>query len=119
MPSRVFVTNGNSSHNYHSAQKYGEVTYLTTGTVNMYHPGRMLSQMQSKLKDFSEQDCLLLSGNTLCCALAILALQRKNKKLNLLIFDAVSTEYLLHQVDTEQAQLTHVGLKHLPRKSAH
>lgn len=50
-------------HDLTPAQEYGELRYLLTPTAAPWHPTSVLPDLWAGLKDFSDEDFLLLTGN--------------------------------------------------------
>jgi len=82
---RVFVVN-KSAHDFEPAKKYGEVIFLSEGSMNRYATNSMVRQFKDKLKDSNDSDyivpCSLNVMNSIACAI----FAKKHGKLNLLLF---------------------------------
>ena len=54
---------GQPKYNIMGAQKYGEITVMLPARAQMiFSPGPLIFQIRDKLKNFTEDDYLLLSG---------------------------------------------------------
>lgn len=67
--SKVFIIN-NMTHDYTSAEKYGELVNVTEGKMPIFKTDTMRKILQDKLVDFTSEDYLLISGPTLMCIMA-------------------------------------------------
>ena len=82
---KVFIVN-KSSHDFGPAQKYGEVIFLSEGSMNRYATNSMFRLFKEKLEGSTEGDyivpCSLNVMNSIACAI----FARKHNRLNLLLF---------------------------------
>ena len=69
------VTNALSSHDYSTAEKFGQVIFLVPARqiVEAEYGGDVERLLMDKLKDFTTGDFLLPSGDAILCAQAVLA----------------------------------------------
>ncbi len=81
----VYVIN-KSSHDFHRAENYGKIIYLSEGSINRYSTNNMFRLFIDKMKDATPDDyivpCSLNVMNAVACAIFA---QRFNR-LNLLLF---------------------------------
>ena len=82
---RVYIVN-RSSHDFSQAEKYGEIKFLSEGSMNRYAVNSMYRQF-SEAMELSEKDdyivpCSLNVMNSLACAV----FAHKHGALNLLLF---------------------------------
>jgi len=82
---RVYIVN-KSSHDFGPAEKYGEVKFLSEGSMNRYATNSMIRQF-SEVMQLSESDdyivpCSLNVMNSIACAI----FAKKHGCLNLLLF---------------------------------
>ena len=82
---RVFIVN-KSSHDFEPAKKYGEIKYLSEGSMNRYATNSMVRQF-SEVMELSQADdyivpCSLNVMNSIACAI----FAHKHGCLNLLLF---------------------------------
>lgn len=66
---KVFVVN-NSGYPYEKLEQYGEIIFLTQGSINHNRLNASIKKMGNLLATSSEQDYLCISGNNFLCALA-------------------------------------------------
>lgn len=82
---RVFIVN-KSSHDFKEAEKYGEVIFLSEGSMNRYATNSMMRQFKEAMKNSEAGDyivpCSLNVMNSIACAI----FARKHGTLNLLLF---------------------------------
>jgi len=82
---KVFIVN-RSAHNFSDAEKYGELVFLSKGSMNRYSTNNMHRKFTEAMKDSQETDhivpCSLNVMNSICCAI----FARKHGTLNLLLF---------------------------------
>jgi hypothetical protein len=84
----VHVVNWNAGHDYQPAERYGELVKLTEGQVSIFATDRLLERLARGLVAFDpQQDYLLLSGNMVVNALALMLLAWRFPRLRLLVFD--------------------------------
>ena len=83
--SKVFIVN-KSSHDFSPADKYGDVIFLSEGSMNRYATNSMVRQFEEAMKGSTEDDfivpCSLNVMNSIACAI----FASKHHKLNLLLF---------------------------------
>ena len=82
---KVFIVN-KSSHDFRPAEAFGEVIYLSEGSINRYATNSMVRQFSDVMKDSEESDyivpCSLNVMNSIACAI----FAHKHGRLNLLLF---------------------------------
>ena len=82
---KVFIVN-KSAHVFGPAEKYGEVVFLSEGSMNRYATNSMVRQFESVMKDSSPEDrivpCSLNVMNSIACAI----FAHKHGRLNLLLY---------------------------------
>lgn len=82
---KVFIVN-RSSHDFAPAERYGEIVFLSEGSMNRYATNSMFRAFKEKMKDSTDRDyivpCSLNVMNSIACAI----FARKHNRLNLLLF---------------------------------
>jgi hypothetical protein len=82
---KVYIVN-KSSHNFSAARDYGELVFLSEGSMNRYATNSMFRQFFELMKESSPSDyivpCSLNVMNSIACAVFVY----KHKTLNLLLF---------------------------------
>jgi len=82
---KVFIVN-KSSHDFRPAEAFGEVIYLSEGSINRYATNSMVRQFSDIMKDSEGSDyivpCSLNVMNSIACAI----FAHKHGRLNLLLF---------------------------------
>ena len=83
--SKVFIVN-KSAHDFSPASKYGEVVFLSEGSMNRYATNSMVRLFQTAMKESEGTDhivpCSLNVMNSIACAI----FAKKHGRLNLLLF---------------------------------
>jgi hypothetical protein len=82
---RVFIVN-KSSHDFTPAEKYGEIIFLSEGSMNRYATNAMIRQFSEAMYMSEPTDyivpCSLNVMNSIACAI----FAKKHCRLNLLLF---------------------------------
>jgi len=82
---KVFIVN-RSAHNFSDAENYGELVFLSEGSMNRYSTNNMHRQFTEVMGNSHEDDhivpCSLNVMNSIACAI----FAKKHGKLNLLLF---------------------------------
>ena len=92
---KVYIVNS-AGHDFSKAEKYGELVPVVQGHINVFRPDRSLFTITEGLAGFTEDDYLLLSGNTFGNVIAALFLGRQFATIKLLVYDAKNNDYLCH-----------------------
>ena len=85
---KVFVIN-QSSHDYSVAEQFGELVFMTKGSVNRFNVSEIFRLLDPFLSQSSENDYLLVGGHSVLCSVACSMFVAKHKRLNLLIYKAI------------------------------
>ena len=88
---KVYIIN-KGGHNHHDAERFGELVFLSQGTVNRYAVSQMYRQFVEQLKDSSEDDYILQTGLSVMASVACSIFARIHGRLNLLLFKTQSGE---------------------------
>jgi hypothetical protein len=82
---KVYVVN-KSNHDFREAEKFGELVFLSEGSMDRYEVNNMARQFKEKMVDSNASDhivlCSLATMNSIACSLFAL----KHQTLNLLLF---------------------------------
>lgn len=82
---KVFIVN-KSAHDFSEAKYYGDITFLSEGSMNRYATNNMHRKFYDALKDSSSDDyivpCSLNVMNSIACAI----FAKMHGRLNLLLF---------------------------------
>jgi hypothetical protein len=85
MKTKVFIVN-KSFHDFHEAERFGTIVYLSEGTINRYATNNMARQFRERMEGSIEDDyivpCSLSVMNSIACAIFAV----KHKRLNLLLY---------------------------------
>jgi len=82
---KVFIVN-KSPHDFSKARKYGELVYLSEGSVNRYNVNHMARRLNEALSKSSSDDYIVLCGLNVMNAVACAMFSAMHKKLNLLLY---------------------------------
>jgi uncharacterized membrane protein (UPF0182 family) len=95
MSKRVYIVN-KSVHDFSAAVEYGELIYLSEGSVNRFNTSQIYRKFYPLLKDSNETDYILITGLTIMNLVAAFIFAIKHKRLNLLLFKSFkgNKEYL-------------------------
>ena len=88
----VYVVN-KSGHDFSSAEKFGDLKYLSVGTINPYQVLKIYRQFAEGLKDSTPDDYLLITGLPIMTAVATAIMSRKHGVVNFLIYHAGTNTY--------------------------
>ena len=86
-------------HNYADAERFGQLAYLTYGSVNRFNTGGMLRRFVEKMNNSSPEDWILMGGLQQLCVLATSVQVTKYGSVNLLIYDAKKGKYLPRELN--------------------
>jgi len=82
---KVYVVN-RGGHNHNDAERYGELIFMSSGTINRYAVSQMYRQFIDHLKDSSPDDYILITGLSVMASVACSIFARIHGRLNLLLF---------------------------------
>jgi hypothetical protein len=87
MPNKpiVYIPN-KGSHNYSDAERFGELTFLTSGRIRKYDIDFLYGEMSKGMIDAQEQDYVLISSLPIVGSIACSVMAKKFGKVNLLLF---------------------------------
>ena len=95
---KVYVTN-KGGHSYEAAEKYGEVIYITEGTLNRFATNTLYRAFIDGMKDSQPDDYILITSMSIVNAIGAAVFARKHGCLNLLLYR--SGEYILREIDID------------------
>lgn len=92
---KVYIIN-RSVHDFSAATEYGELVYMSEGSINRFNTSRIYRLFYPILKDSHENDYILITGLTVMNLVAAFIFAMKHKRLNLLLFKSYKgkKEYL-------------------------
>lgn len=98
---KVYVVN-DMRHSFDKATAFGELVYATSGQVPIFRTDAVSDILEESLKDFDvDRDYLLLSGHSLLCIMAVVAIRRRFPKgatVKFLVFDAKMQDYVVRHI---------------------
>jgi len=89
---RVYIPN-RSGHDFGPARKYGDLIYMSEGSINVYAVAKMYKEFSKWLKKSTEDDYLLITSLTVMNVVAASILARKHGRINLLQYHCQSKTY--------------------------
>lgn len=95
---KVYVTN-RGGHNYKAAEKYGEIVYITEGTLNRFATSTLYRAFIDGMADSQPGDYILITSMSIVNAIGAAVFARKHGHLNLLLYR--SGEYILREIDID------------------
>lgn len=95
---KVYVVN-NKVHDYSKAKRFGDLVNVTEGSVPIFKTDVVDKMVQDKLKHFTKDDYLLLSGPALLCIIASRIAFSKYDTVKFLIFDAKQQKYVARHLN--------------------
>ena len=85
MLKKVYIVN-RSCHDFSAAAEFGELVYLSKGSLNKFDTSRIYRLFYPILKSSKETDYILISCLTIMNLVASFIFVLKHKRLNLLLF---------------------------------
>lgn len=89
---KVYVANY-AAHDFSTAERYGELRFITKGFISFQGLDRVKYQVAEGLRDTSAEDWLALSGANILNVLAALLWYDKHRVVKILNFDKNSRQY--------------------------
>jgi hypothetical protein len=109
---KVYVIN-KGCHDISDAKAYGELVYLSEGSINKFNTSTMYRRFLEELNSSSPNDHILVSGLTVMCCVACSIFATLHGRVNLLLYKSsrkkqipgyyVSREIVIK--DSEEVQL--------------
>ena len=81
----VFIPN-KGGHDYSDAQRFGELVYITSGTINTFDLNHFRDQAYAAMFLATPDDYVLISGPSSTCAITVAIMAAKFGRVNLLIY---------------------------------
>ena len=85
MDKKVFIIN-KSSHDYSKALEFGDLIYVTKGSMNRFSVSKMFRVFEPFVKTSKPEDYILLSGLTVMNVVFCSMFAAKHQRVNLLIY---------------------------------
>ena len=92
----VYVIN-KAAHDFHEAEKFGTLVYLSKGSINKYAVNRIFRQFTLALAKSTADDYILLTSLTVMSVIACCIFVLRHGTLNLLLFKDDS--YIARKLD--------------------
>ncbi len=90
--STVYVVN-RSCHNFNKATAYGDIKFMTVGSIDKFNLTKMHRTFFKYLKDSDKQDYIVISGLTNMSVIACGIFVNKHHRLNLLLWNQKKKTY--------------------------
>ena len=84
---KVFVIN-RGCHDLSDAERFGELVFLSEGSINRYAVSNMYREFVQHLKESTKEDFLLITGLSVMSSLACAIFSRMHGRINLLLYKA-------------------------------
>ena len=99
---KVFICN-KGGHNYEGAEKYGELVYITEGSINRFATSSLYRSFVECLEDSSKDDYFLITSVNTLNAIGAAVFARKHGRLNLLLYKGGDQDekYILREIDID------------------
>jgi len=85
MNNTVYIVN-ESGHDYSDALRFGDLAYITRGTLDKYNVNQMYRAAVEALEDSRPNDYILLTSLSTLCSVVCAVFSRKHGRLNLLLY---------------------------------
>jgi hypothetical protein len=97
---KIYVVN-QGAHNYETAKKYGELIPVTEAHFPIFKITLLTETLRQKLKNFDDDDLLLLSGPAWLNIVAATMLLTKFDSVKFLVFDAKQQSYIMRHLSKD------------------
>ncbi len=94
---KVYVPN-NSGHDFSHAESFGELRFVTSGTVDRFKINNMYREAVSALEDSTSDDYIMVTGLTQINVVLTSVFAVKHGRLRLLMYDAKEERYILREI---------------------
>ena len=81
---KVFIVN-KSYHDYSEAEKFGELVFMSEGSINRYSASKIFRIFEPFIKESKKTDYVLLTSMTIMCSIICGMFGAKHGRLNLLL----------------------------------
>ncbi len=95
---KVYVTN-RGGHSYEAAEKFGEIIYITEGTLNRFATSTLYRAFIDGMAESQPEDYILITSMSIVNAIGAAVFARKHGCLNLLLYR--SGEYILREINID------------------
>lgn len=89
---KVYIIN-KSCHDFSPASQFGELVFLSEGSLNRFGTAEMHRRFIHGLKNSSSNDYILISGMAIMSSIACAIFAIKHNRLNLLLWKSDKKEY--------------------------
>ena len=82
---KVYVLN-DGGHDYRDAERYGQLVFCTTGSVNKWDIAQMYRELSDALQDANPDDYILLSSLSSLCSVATALMVDRFREVHWLLY---------------------------------
>ena len=93
MATKVYIVN-KSSHDFSYAEKFGKLIFMSEGRLNRFGTNDMIRKFQDAMRNSNKDDYILPCSLNTANIIAAAVFAIKHNKLNLLLFQPATGEYI-------------------------
>lgn len=90
---KVYIVN-HSGHDFAPAEKFGELVFLSDGSINKFEVNDMYRQMLPLLRESDPEDFILPTSLPILSIVAIGIFISLHNRMNVLLYDAAKSKYV-------------------------
>lgn len=94
---KVYIPN-NSGHDFSQAESFGELVFITQGSVDRFKINNMYREVVATLKDSTAHDYVMVTGLTQINVVLTSVFAVKHGRLRLLMYDVKEERYVLREI---------------------
>ena len=94
---KVYIVN-RGMHDYSGAEEFGEIIYMTEGVQNRTAMANMVRMFRPIIRKSNKMDYIVISSLSTMVAVACVLFVIKHRRLNVLLFDAKESIYLVREL---------------------
>jgi len=93
MMTKVYIIN-RGGHDHSDAERFGELVFLSQGSINRYAASQIYRQFVDALRDSHSDDYILITGLSVMSSIACAIFSRLHGRLNLLLYRGGNGKYV-------------------------
>lgn len=86
MRRKVYIPNKGAGHDYSQAAKFGDLSFVTVGSINPYNTGQLYRRWVDALKDSDKNDYIVMTSLNIICSVGAAIFARKHGRVNFLLY---------------------------------
>ena len=90
---KVYIIN-RGGHDHSDAERFGELVFLSQGSINRYAVSQIYRQFVDALRDSHSDDYILITGLSVMSSIACAIFSRLHGRLNLLLYRGGNGKYV-------------------------